>query len=219
MRRRTFVLSGLVFFALAATGCGSDEATAFAPGLQPLEEVTAPAPTATATDPYPEVLVMRSGHLTAYDWAHGHAYVHAPIARVYEALRDPEVNTDRRRVDEFTTTNDSEPDYPFSYRVHNVVNDVVTLEFDVSYRLGPLAGSEAVPTSVGLRYQKTFGSSFIDLMSGSAVARQVNADVTELEIVRHLKSISTNASDTEAYVRDMYASLLARVRGQPLPSY
>lgn len=219
MLRRTFVLSALVFLGVAATGCGEDVPTYFAPGLQPLEEVTAPAPAATATDPHPETLVLRSGSLDAYDWTHGRAYVHAPIARVYEALRDPDVTTDRRRVAEYSATQNTEMEYPFSYRVHNVVHDLVTIEFDMSFRLGPLAGSESVPTSVGVRYQKTFGSSFIDLIQGSVVARQVDANTTELMMVRHLKSASTTTADTEQYLQDLFASLLARVRGQPLPRY
>lgn len=218
MRRRNFVLSGLVFLGLAA-GCGADEVTPFMPGLQPLEASTAPAPAATATERYPEVISVRSGRVSAYEWGHGRAYVRAPIARVYEALRDPEVNTDRRRVSEFMTTSNSEPEYPFSYRVHNVVNDVVTLEFDVSYRLGPLSGTDSAPTAVAQVYQKTFGSDFITLMRGSVVARQVDAETTEIEVVRHLRSIGTDTSDIEQFIRDMYTSLLARVRGQPLPRY
>lgn len=211
-------MSGLVTLGLAM-GCGSDEATPFSPGLQPLEVSTAPAPSATATDRYPEVIAVRSGRLSTHEWAHGRGYIHAPIARVYEALRDPDVNVDRRRVTEFMTTPNSEPEYPFSYRVHNVVNDVVTVEFDVSYRLGPMSGTDSAPTAVSQVYQKTFGSDFIELMRGSVVARQVDAQTTEIEVVRHLKSISTGIPEVELFVRDMYASVLARVRGQPLPRY
>ena len=92
MVRRAFILSALVFTGLAA-GCGGDEATAFPPGLQPFEAVTVPLPAATASDPHPEVFVTRFGEGADYEWAQGRGYIHAPLARVYEALRDPEVTT------------------------------------------------------------------------------------------------------------------------------
>ncbi|MDO9018170.1 MAG: hypothetical protein Q8S73_23255 [Deltaproteobacteria bacterium] len=218
MVRRAFILSALVFTGLTA-GCGSDEATAFPPGLQPFEAVTVPLPAATASDPHPEVFVTRFGEGADYEWAQGRGYIHAPLARVYEAMRDPEVTTDRRRVTEFSSTPNTEPEYPFSYRVHYIVRDLVTIEFDMSWRLGPIEGSEAAPTAVSGVYQKTFGSSFIDVLRGDVVARQVDANTTDIEMVRHIRSAGAGGPEAEQYLRDKYNSILARVRGQPLPRY
>lgn len=218
MIRRAFVLSALVGVGLLA-GCGEDEATSFPPGLQPLEAVTVPLPAAVAGDAHPEVLNTRVGDAEIYEWAQGRGYVHAPLARVYEALRDPEVTTDRRRVSEFTSTPNSEPEYPFSYQVHNTVHDIVTLTFDISWRLGPIDGTESAPTAVSAVYQKTFGSSFIEILRGDFVARAVDADTTDIEMVRHIKSSGAGGPEAELYLRDVYASVLARVRGQPLPRY
>jgi hypothetical protein len=218
MLRRSFTLSALVCLGLVA-GCGGDEATVFPPGLQPLEAVTIPLPAATAADAHPEVLVTRFGENADYEWAQGRGYVHAPLARVYEALRDPEVTTDRRRASEFSSTPNTEPEYPFSYRVHYIVRDLVTIEFDMSWRLGPIEGSEAAPTAVSGVYQKTYGSSFIDILRGDVVARAVDANTTDIELLRHIRSSGAGGPEAEVYLRDMYNSILARVRGQPLPRY
>jgi hypothetical protein len=200
-------------------GCGGDEATAFPPGLQPLEPVTVALPAATASDAHPEVLSTRVGDAEIYEWAQARGYVHAPLARVYEALRDPEVTTDRRRVAEFTSTPNSEPEYPFSYQVHNTVHDIVTITFDVSWRLGPIDGTESAPTAVSAVYQKTFGSSFIEVLRGDIVARAVDANTTDIALLRHIKSSGAGGPEAELYLRDVYASVLARVRGEPLPRY
>ena len=218
MKRRASALSTVLFLGLSA-GCGGDEATTFPPGLQPFEAVTVPLPPATASDPRPEVFVTRVGEGADYEWAQGRGYVHAPLARVYEALRDPEVTTDRRRVTEFSSTSNTEPEYPFSYRVHYIVRDLVTIEFDMSWRLGPIEGTEAAPTAVSGVYQKTFGSSFIDVLRGDVVARQVDANTTDIEMVRHIRSSGAGGPEAEVYLRDKFNSILARVRGQPLPRY
>lgn len=218
MRRRATTLSLLVLLGLAA-GCGGDEVTVFPPGLQPFEAVTVPLPAATAADAHPEVFVTRHGEGADYEWAQGRGYVHAPVARVYEALRDPEVTTDRRRVSSYSVTLDSEPEYPFSYRVHNVVRDIVTIEFDMSWRLGPSDASESAPSAVSAVYQKTFGSSFIDVLRGDIVARRVDDGTTDIEMVRHIRSSGAGGPEAELYLRDVYNSVLARVRGQPVPRY
>ena len=218
MKRRSFVLSSMVLLGLVV-GCGGDEATVFPPGLQPFEAVTVPAPAAVAGDDHPEVFNSRAGEGADYEWAQGHGYVHASLARVYEALRDPEVTTDRRRVASFTVTSNTEPEYPFSYRVHNVVHELVTIEFDMSWRLGPNESTEAAPTAVSAVYQKTFGSTFIDVLRGDVVARRVDDNTTEIEMVRHIRSAGAGGPEAELYLHDMYNSILARVRGQPLPRY
>lgn len=219
MIRRRLVLPVLAFLAFGLVGCGGEEATSFPPGLQPLEAVTVPLPPATPGDPHPEVFNTRVGEHADYEWAQGRGYLHAPLSRVYEALRDPEVTTDRRRVSEFTSTPDTEPEYPFSYRVNNVVRDIVTIEFDISWRLGPNDGSEATPTAVSALYQKTFGTTFIDVLRGDVVARQVDADTTDIEMVRHIRSTGAGGPEAAIYLRDVYESVRARVRGQPLPRY
>lgn len=214
--RRAAVVASL---SLGLAACGGDEVTAFSAGIEPLEPVQAPAPAARGDVRYPEAIVTVTGLAQGYEWAHGYAYVQAPLARVYEALRDPEVTTDRRRVTEFTVTLNSEPEYPYSYRVRNVVRDIVTLQFDMDWRLGPYEGTPESPTAVIGVYQKTWGSSFLSLLRGSVVARAVSPEVTSLEMVRHIRAAAAGRNDAEQYLEDCFASIVARVHGRPLPRY
>lgn len=211
----------LAFAALASLGgCGgSNEITEFPAGLDSLEPNIAPAPTPTAADRYPETIAFDRGATADYEFVHGRGYVHAPISAVFTAFRDPAVTADRRRVSAYTSTIDVEPAYPYSYRVHNIVNDIVTIEFDITWRLGPTAGTAESPTSFGARYQKTFGSSFIDVLAGSVVARVVDSNTTEVELIRHLRATAQNADDAEQTVRDLFTSVVASAHGQPLPTY
>ncbi len=204
---------------LGLGACGGDEVTAFVAGVEPLEPVTATPPAPRGDDRYPELLNATSGVLQSHEWVHAYAYVHAPLGPVYEALRDPDVTTDRRRVTEYSVTRDSEPEYPYSYRVRNVVRDIVTLQFDMDWRLGPLEGTPESPTAVVGAYQKTWGSSFLSILRGSVVARAVTPEVTSLEMVRHIRATAAGRNDAEEYLEDFFASVLARVHGRPLPRY
>lgn len=212
-------LAAAALLSLTLSACGSDVSTSFPAGLEPVEMSTAPAPPATATDPYPETLSTLKGETDGHYWAHGTGYVHAPLARVYEAILDPDVATDRRRVAEWSTTPDTEPEYPHSFRIHNIVRDIITLEFDMSWRAGTAEGTEAAPSVVVAVNQKTFGSSLVGEIQGAVVARAVDASTTRIEVVRRLTSSHVNEDDAEQYLLDYYQSVLARVRGQALPRY
>jgi len=209
----------VVALSLGFGACGGDEVTAFNAGIEPLEPVTAPAPAARGDDMYPEVMTATSGVLQSHEWVHARAYVHAPLAQVYEALRDPDVTTDRRRVTEYSVTRDSEPEYPYSYRVRNIVRDIVTLTFDMDWRLASYEGTPESPTAVIAAYQKTWGSSFLSILRGSVIARTVAPGVTSLEMVRHIRATAAGRNDAEEYLEDFFASVLARVHGRPLPRY
>jgi hypothetical protein len=134
-------------------------------------------------------------------------------------MRDPDVAVDRRRTNEWMVMRGVEQQYPVSFRVHNIVRDIITIEFDLTWRGGVIEGSNDAPHAVSMRYQKTFGSDFIMTLSGSMVARPLDADTTEVELVRHIKSTGAGAPEAELYLRDVYASLAARVQGRPLPRY
>ncbi|MBI5515974.1 MAG: hypothetical protein HY909_19485 [Deltaproteobacteria bacterium] len=208
--------------ATALVGCGSDIPTTFPPGLEPLEPNAAPRVAAQGADRYPEAITFERGKSDAFDWVHARANVKASLPRTWEALREPVVCIDRRRVHGWTITEGVEPEYPYSFRIHHVVRDIVTVEFDLVWRHGPLEGSAATPgrpTAVGARYQKVYGSSYIQLLRGSVVARQVDESVTGLEFIRHVKASSGGTDDLQQYLQDYYNSILARVRGQALPTY
>lgn len=211
---------GLWAIALSLAACGNNsETSAFVGGLDPLEPNLATAPQPDGADRYPERFNYDRSATNEYESVYAHGYIHAPLSAVFRAFQDAAVTADRRRISSFSVTPNSEPMFPFSYKVHNVVNDIVTVEFDVNWRLGPTAGTNESPTAFRARYQKTFGSSFIDVLGGSVEARVVDANTTEVELIRHLRATGQSADDAEQTVRDMIGSAIARVHGRPLPTY
>jgi hypothetical protein len=214
---------------LSVGACGGDESTPAPPGVAPLEASLAERPRAASGQRCPEAINLVTGERDAtdprtmvrerYEYAHGRGCVHGTLAAVWAALRDPEVTVDRRRVSEFMVTRDTEPEYPISFRVHHIIRDIVTLEFDSSYRLAPLVGTVESPREVVLWYQKTFGTSFITILRGTVVARPLDDETVELEHVRHIKSSGAGAEDARTYLDDTFNSVVARVHGRPLPRY
>jgi hypothetical protein len=220
--------------ALALAGCGliggcalGKEVTAFPPGLEPLEANTADWPDATDGARYPEEQNLNTGDAeddelgVDYSWSHGRGYIQMPINKVYQALVVPRVNADRREIDSYEVTWDVEPDYPHSYVLSNVVNDVLTIEFDVTWRHGATAGSEDEPEQIGSRWQKTEGSTVIEILRGSVRTFPVSDDVTAVEMVLHQRTLQRgfDSDRTRAYLQDFYVALLAEAHGEPLPEY
>lgn len=210
--RALVVPSVLVVVAAAAVaGCFGNERTTFPPGLEPLEENTAPLPEALDGDPYPETIVYAKGETDNYSWAHGRGYIHASIGRTWEAFRDIEVIVDDPSVDSWSTTENVEEGYDFSYRIRNVVHDVITVEFDITWRQSAVGGSVQDPDTVGIAYQKTWGTEFIEMLRGSIVLRPVTDDVTEVDMVEHLDGYGRDANTVVDYFDDVYGDAVAHV--------
>lgn len=206
---------------LACASCGADaDAATFPPGLEPVEAVNlASLPPKEGADLHPEKLVLISGKTDAFGWVHGQAYVKASLAETWKALRDPEVTVDRRKVDEWSATTGVDARFFHSHRTHNIVNSIVTVEFDLTWRQDVVAGDKSDPTAIAARWDKTAGTSHIELLSGSLVARRVDDKTTAIEFIEHLQAMSSGTDEVESYLKDVHASIVARVRGQPLPKY
>jgi hypothetical protein len=206
---------------LSAAGCGHNKPDDFplAVGFQPLEPVTAAAllPAAAGNEPYPQglgdvVAVPGDGHYVS----HARGYLHAPLDKVYLALQDPAsslIHNDSSgpRLDNVPGNPFmKEEPFPVSFRVRysnsTVIGDV---KFDVTYRAGPLEGTELAPLQVGQRYQKTWGTSHIRVMSGSLVATPLAADpnVTVVELVAWLNADTQYQSDCDGTLRDLFGDL------------
>jgi hypothetical protein len=82
-----------------------------------------------------------------------------------------------------------------------------TVQFDVTYRAGPLEGTEGDPVRIGQRYQKTWGIANIHVMAGSLVAYEVAPGVTEVEMVAWLNATSQYQSDCNGTVADLFGDL------------
>ncbi len=204
MRRR------LVAALALAAACKGDPVPV-SDGLDPLEANTAPWPEGD----HPETLSVVTGSAEDWDWGHGRGWVRAPVADVLAAMEEPEVALDRREVDAWSVTWDTRPEYPASFTLHNEVDDIVTVTFDVTWRFGWTAedGSEA-----GARWEKTDGSSVIELLEGSVRVFAEEDAIAGVEVVEHLDSIQ--ADDTphvESFLRDWFGDLVARAHGEPLP--
>ncbi len=193
--------------------CSSE--TPLAAGVTPLEANTAPLPT-LAGDPYPEVQATVTGTKSDYDWAHGQAYVKASPAAVWQALHDPEVVTDRHGTTSHSIKLNSEPAYSFSFRIDYHAGGVEWFE---DWRYAVQAGSESAPEQAMIRSQKTDGTTFISLIEGEIAVRAVagQSDVTLVQQIAHIKSVGSNAQTAKKTLDDQYASLLAKVKGLPLP--
>ena len=217
---------GVALLALLAAGCGHNEVDPFplAVGFQPLEGLVAgvPWPAPTATDPHPEglgtiVTAPGAGHYAS----HARGYIHAPLAKVYAALRVPAASYIHNsgggtRLDGDPLM-DVEP-FPISFRVRyanaTVIGDV---KFDVTYRGGPSQGTELAPLVVGQRYQKTWGTSHIQLMAGSLVATAVDGapDVTSVEMVAWLEADTQGQADCNGTLADLFGDLAATLASMP----
>jgi len=214
--RRVHVVAAL---SLLLLGCGGNEATAFPPGLEPLEENTAVAPAAEDGQPHPERLNTLAGDRGTYEFAHARGFVHGTVAETWAALQMPEVVTDRRTVARYSFTHDVEEGYDVSFRVHNEVDDFITVTFEITWRQSVVEGMVDSPEVVAIRWQKTYGTTFITTIEGSMVLRAVDESTTELDVVEHIKAARDSAELARQYLLDVHASAVAVVHGQPLPTY
>ncbi|HCH64790.1 MAG: hypothetical protein CL927_05075 [Deltaproteobacteria bacterium] len=211
----------LVFFSAVITGCNRDIKSPFPAGLEPLEANKASWPSGAG---YPEQLSCRSGtaeeaDLGEYTWVHCKTYVNHSIEAVFDAYQRPRVMTDRRAVNEIDVEWDVEPAYEVSYKVSHVVYDPITVEFDYTWRHGDVDGYEDEFTEAGTRWQKTFGTEFIELIRGSIRTTEVDEQNTGLELVLHQKTAREDEPLMMEYLRDMLTDIRAATDGDDLPSY
>lgn len=209
---------GVLACALFATACGGNENTPFPEGLEPVEpcEAVAPAPVAGV---YDEHLGTTRPPEDAHYRVHGRGWVTTPIAEVWRALGEHDVCIDRRAVDAWSVTEDVETGYDRSFRVRNTVEDFVTVEFDVTWRQSVVDGSQEAPSTLAARFQKTWGTTFIEYLSGSIVARSAGPSLTEIEYVERIQAFTGGADEAETYLRDLHDSIVERAHGRPLPPW
>jgi hypothetical protein len=213
-------LSGVLLLLGCSGGNGpgifKDKEVVFPAGLEPLETSTAPAPEGEG---FPEELALVDGESDEYIWAHGRGYLLTTVEEVWDALQIEEVLVNRRAVDEWTFTADVDPEFDASFRVHNVVHDVVTVEFDVDWRMGTEQGGDETHETLGVRFAKTEGTVFITLMEGSIGAWPVEEGVVELELVWHLRAAQEEVSQMTNFMEDLFGEVRATVHGEPFPTY
>jgi hypothetical protein len=215
--RRFGGLSGVCMAALLS--CGGDVKTALKPGfelLNPLEpENLAEWPAATAEEKYPEAIVSVHGSKQAYDWAHARAYVHAPILDTWAAMRELDVASEDGIDKTELKAENVDPRFPYSYLYHCYAP--FGQEYELTWLHGIMQGTNDAPTEIGIRYQKTWGSSFIDVHEASFQVTPVNGEITAIEMINHLKAMTQGPKNADKRLQDYFAHITARLHGQPLP--
>jgi uncharacterized protein YndB with AHSA1/START domain len=196
-------------------GCRHEEVT-FPARLSPLEENRAAWP-----DPAAESLSVVSGGDSDLWWAHSRGYVHAPLARVWAALADPDVLVDRREVDEWEVTDEPLPAFDRSWLVHLVVQDVITVDYDLTWAWEIQLGGTEAPERVVARWDKTAGTPFIDILRGTIELEPHpdDPDVTSISVVDHLQAALRDDETLVQYLEDLHRSVVAATHGDPLPTW
>lgn len=182
------------------------------PELAPLDVNEAVAPAG-------ESIAIVSGGDNELWWAHGAGHIHASTLAVWNAALDPEVGVDRREVDEWEVFPADDPKVDASYIVHQKVNDVITVEYDMWWRHEVQVGTVEDPQVVVVVWSKTDGTSFIDILEYSMVLTAVEEEVTHVELVGHLKAALRDHETVATVLSDLYNSLVAAAHGEPLPVY
>jgi hypothetical protein len=215
--RRILSIVCVAFSLLASGGCFTSETTVFPDEFEPFPETIDPP--VVEGERFPETIAVRQGSTSEYDFAVVRGYVHAPAAKVLAVMTRPEAAVDYRAVDRHSIEVDVEEGYDHSFRVHNEVDDFLTVEFDVTWRFLVIEGSVDDPAIAVGSFQKTFGTPFISLLAGTIVLTPVDAQITELQMVEHLDAASGGADPAEAFLRDYYANIVELAHDRALPVY
>lgn len=201
-------------------GCFGTEMTEFPDGLEPVAENLLAPPMGTADDPYPEEYILEGTEGGRSDLVLGRGYIHAPIREVWTALQNPAVGADRRTSPEWTTSPLEDPQYESTYTVDHIANDIVTVEWEVTWRHGLVEGTPEAPEVVAIRWQKTDGSTLISVIDGSLILRPVgDGSVTELELAYRANATGGGLENYTRYMRDVYDDALAVLNDRELPTY
>ena len=204
--------------AAVLTGCFGEEVTEFPEGLEPLGESAVMGP-GTESDPFPEeyeLEVVREGSVTHI---HGRGYIHAPINDVWTAYQNPAVGADRRTDPNWMSDPIEDEMYDASYIVHHFVDDIVDVNWGVTWRHGLVEGTYEAPELVAIRWRKTEGSTLISRIDGSILLRPVNdGQYTEVELI-YLASAAGSGPETYVqYMQDVYDDAVRTVNGEELPA-
>ncbi|MEZ4366488.1 MAG: hypothetical protein R2939_09410 [Kofleriaceae bacterium] len=201
-------------------GCFGNTTTEFPPGLEPLEDNTAPRQQGGSPQ---EQLTMVEGRDSDpeldFIFVHGRGYVAADPGLVWALTKDGEMLSSSCRIDSWTVTEDTVPEYEYSFTVRNFVDDIVNVEWDEEWRFGTILGTPEAPAQAMVRYQKVWGSEFIYRIEGSIqVLATDEAGVTELQFIEHLAALSGGASDMRQSMQRRFDSILALAHGGTPPA-
>jgi hypothetical protein len=198
---------------LVCAACQSDVTTPFPPGLEPLEDNPLPMQQA----PYTETLVTSSTD-TDFIRTYARGYVLVAPGVLWAAAKNPDVDVASCSTNQQIITPDDQPEYEYSFVVHYVVNNIVTVEWDDQWRFGTITGTPETPTLGMIKHQKVCGTSFIRLSEGTIqVTATDDPNVSELAFVEHLNAVGGGVADVLKGTQHNYDALVAVAHGNPIP--
>jgi len=194
---------------VAVVGCQDNVSTPFPAGLEPFEDIGVPA---RPDGPFVETLRTESQGGDNIN-VHGRGFVLVDIETMWAAAQAPEPNLAVCKTSSQTVTVGNEPQYDYSFLVHYVVNDILTVEWDDQWRFGRITDDLGM-----IKHQKVQGSDFITLSEGTIqVIATSDPGVSELLFVEHLDAIMANTGDVVAAMQHNYDALVAVAHGNPIP--
>jgi hypothetical protein len=205
---------------LASAGCQDNVTTPFPVGLEPLEDNLVPVQ--QGGDKL-EMLRTTSTDVDSEIAIYGRGYVLVAPTVVWPASKVPEANYAACSTNSQMVMPNNDTTYEYSFLVHYVVNNILTVEWDDQWRWGTIqdgtgSGSDAAFFGM-VKHQKTEGSSFIELSEGTMqVTATDDPNVAELAFVEHLKAAGGGVSDVLAGVQHHYDSIVAVAHGNPIPA-
>lgn len=200
--------------AVLLAGCFGNESTSFPPGLEPLEDNTAPAQDGEIV----QAIDFADGDNGRWAWVHGRGYLLAAPGDVWATMKDPELMAAICSTDRHSVEPGVEPDYEHGFQLSYFVDDVINIEWDELWRYGTVEGSSDAPALAMVRYQKVWGSELIYTLEGSI---QLHAgddpSVTELQFVEHLAAAGGDRGDIRLSMQQRYDSMIAVLAGGVAP--
>lgn len=215
--------------AALTTGCFGDFSSKFPKDLEPVDEANlATPPEGSDDDPFPQKISLLHFPTAEYYVVHGAGYVHANINDVYSALQEPSTVVDYRKVDKWSVElaaddidvcNDLPKEIEHCFRIHNTVNDLITVEFEITHRMGVIEEKQGTPELIVGKFKKTWGTETISLLESSWSLSPVNERITEFRIEYHLDAFLDSEGNAKSYVQDLYENVVAVSNEEPLPTY
>ena len=203
----------LLLLGAVLTGCQDDVTTPFPPGLEPLEDNPV-APDGDLTVEQLHTMPGSGGGVRVY----GRGYVLAPPSHLWELTKQPLAMVAMCSTDEQHVTEANQPDYEYSFLVHYVVHNILTVEWDDQWRYGVILGTIDDVILGMIKHQKTQGSDFITVSEGTVqVLSTDDPEVSELAFVEHLDAISGGVADVTKGMQHNYDALVALAHGAPIP--
>ena len=197
--------------------CQDNIATPFPPGLEPIEDDPVPVQQGGARDETLVTQAMDDGNGVIH--VYGRGYVLAAPDKVWLASKTPTVMIAVCSTDAQTVTANDEPSYEFSFVVHYVVHNFVTVEWDDQWRYGTVVGTPEAPELGMIKHQKTAGSDFLTLSEGTVqVSATDDPEVTELAFVELLQAAGGGDSDVIKGVQHNYDAMVAAAHGNAIPA-